>query len=76
GGEGRLRRNNVIFTLSFAYYSSGYALDTCVYNMFTFNERLQEPLSEAELVKIERSAYSGNYQAASREFIIELCQQW
>lgn len=44
--------------------------------MFTFNERLQEPLSEAELVKIVRSAYSGNYQAASREFIIELCQQW
>ncbi|HEA4123453.1 TPA: Rrf2 family transcriptional regulator, partial [Enterococcus faecium] len=51
-------------------------LDTCEYNMFTFNERLQEPLSEAELVKIVRSAYSGNYQAASREFIIELCQQW
>lgn len=76
GGEGRLGRNNVIFTLSLAYYSSGYALDTCEYNMFTFNERLQEPLSEAELVKIVRSAYSGNYQAASREFIIELCQQW
>ena len=76
GGEGRLGRNNVIFTLSLAYYSSGYALDTCEYNMFTFNERLQEPLSEAELVKIVRSAYSSNYQAASREFIIELCQQW
>ncbi|EMF0060944.1 primase C-terminal domain-containing protein, partial [Enterococcus hirae] len=76
GGEGRLGRNNVIFTLSLAYYSSGYALDTCEYNMFAFNERLQEPLSEAELVKIVHSAYSGNYQAASREFIIELCQQW
>ncbi len=76
GGEGRLGRNNVIFTLSLAYYSSGYALDTCEYNMFAFNERLQEPLTEAELVKIVRSAYSGNYQAASREFIIELCQQW
>ncbi len=34
GGEGRLGRNNVIFTLSLAYYSSGYALDTCEYNMF------------------------------------------
>lgn len=76
GGEGRLGRNNVIFTLSLAYYSSGYALDTCEYNMFAFNERLQEPLTEAELVKIVRSAYSGNYQAASREFIVELCQEW
>mgnify|MGYP002128656562 FL=1 len=52
GGEGRLGRNNVIFTLSLAYYSSGYALDTCEYNMFTFNERLQEPLSEAELYRL------------------------
>lgn len=76
GGEGRLGRNNVIFTLSLAYYSSGYTLETCEYNMFEFNERLQEPLAEAELEKIVHSAYSGSYQAASREFIIELCQQW
>mgnify|MGYP005983066553 CR=1 FL=1 len=76
GGEGRLGRNNVIFTLSLAYYSSGYALETCEYNMFEFNERLQEPLAAAELEKIVRSAYSGNYEAASREFIVELCQQW
>ncbi|EGP5708320.1 primase C-terminal domain-containing protein [Enterococcus faecium] len=76
GGEGRLGRNNVIFTLSLAYYSSGYALETCEYNMIEFNERLLEPLASAELEKIVRSAYSGNYEAASREFIIELCQQW
>ncbi|MEJ4858273.1 primase C-terminal domain-containing protein [Enterococcus faecium] len=76
GGEGRLGRNNVIFTLSLAYYSSGYALETCEYNMIEFNERLHEPLASAELAKIVRSAYSGNYEAASREFIVELCQQW
>lgn len=76
GGEGRLGRNNVIFTLSLAYYSSGYALETCEYNMFEFNERLQEPLAVAELEKIVRSAYSGNYEAASRDFIVELCKQW
>lgn len=76
GGEGRLGRNNVIFTLSLAYYSSGYTLETCEYNMFEFNERLQEPLAAAELEKIVRSAYSGNYEAASRECIVELCQQW
>lgn len=76
GGEGRLGRNNVIFTLSLAYYSSGYALETCEYNMIEFNERLHEPLASAELSKIVRSAYSGNYEAASREFIVELCQEW
>ncbi|EOW1885837.1 primase C-terminal domain-containing protein, partial [Enterococcus hirae] len=46
GGEGRLGRNNVIFTLSLAYYSSGYSQETCTYNMFEFNERLKEPLTE------------------------------
>ncbi|MFB8449856.1 primase C-terminal domain-containing protein [Enterococcus thailandicus] len=76
GGEGRLGRNNVIFTLSLAYYSSNYALETCEYNMFEFNERLNEPLAENELRKIVKSAYSGNYQAARRDFIVELCQQW
>lgn len=44
--------------------------------MFIFTERLHEPLTETELVKIVCNVYSGNYQAASREFIIELCQQW
>ncbi|MEB8419047.1 primase C-terminal domain-containing protein [Enterococcus casseliflavus] len=76
GGEGRLGRNNVIFTLSLAYYSSGYGQETCEYNMFEFNERLNEPLSEGEVRKIVKSAYSGNYQAASRDFVLELCQEW
>lgn len=76
GGEGRLGRNNVIFTLSLAYFSSGYSQETCAYNMFEFNERLHDPLSEGELKKIMKSAYSGTYQAASRDFILELCQEW
>lgn len=76
GGEGRLGRNNVIFTLSLAYYSSGYGQETCEYNMFEFNERLKESLSEKEVETIVKSAYSGDYQAAQRDFILELCQEW
>ncbi len=76
GGEGRLGRNNVIFTLSLAYFSSGYSQETCAYNMFEFNERLKEPLSEKEVETIVKSAYSSNYQAARRDFILELCQEW
>lgn len=76
GGEGRLGRNNVIFTLSLAYFSSGYSQETCAYNMFEFNERLKEPLTEKEVETIVKSAYSSNYQAARRDFIIELCQEW
>ncbi|MGM0229027.1 hypothetical protein IGJ28_001089 [Enterococcus sp. AZ091] len=76
GGEGRLGRNNVIFTLSLAYFSSGYSQETCGYNMFEFNERLKEPLAEKEVEMIVKSAYSSNYRAARRDFILELCQEW
>ncbi|PEH49459.1 primase C-terminal domain-containing protein [Enterococcus faecium] len=76
GGAGRLGRNNVIFTLALAYYSSGYGLATCEYNLFEFNERLNEPVTEGEVRKIVKSAYSGEYQAARRDFILELCQEW
>ncbi|WP_165006563.1 MULTISPECIES: primase C-terminal domain-containing protein [unclassified Enterococcus] len=76
GGEGRLGRNNVIFTLSLAYFSSGYGQETCEYNMFEFNERLKEPLAEKEVETIIKSAYSGDYRAARRDFILELCQEW
>lgn len=76
GGEGRLGRNNVIFTLSLAYFSSGYGQETCEYNMFEFNERLREPLAEKEVETIVKSAYSSNYRAARRDFILELCQEW
>ncbi|EGP4915053.1 primase C-terminal domain-containing protein [Enterococcus faecium] len=76
GGKGRLGRNNVIFTLSLAYYSSGYGQETCEYNMFEFNERLNDSLTEGEVRKIVKSTYSGNYQAANRDFILELCQEW
>ncbi|OTN92892.1 primase C-terminal domain-containing protein, partial [Enterococcus faecium] len=76
GGEGRLGRNNVIFTLSLAYFSSGYSQETCAYNLFEFNERLKEPLTEKEVETIVKSAYSNHYQAANRAFILELCQEW
>ena len=76
GGEGRLGRNNVIFTLSLAYFSSGYGQETCEYNMFEFNEHLREPLAEKEVETIVKSAYSSNYRAARRDFILELCQEW
>ena len=76
GKKGLIGRNNVLFTLALAYFSSGYAIETCEYNLFEFNERLEQPLEEKEVIKIIRSAYSEKYQAASREYIITLCQKW
>lgn len=34
GEKGLVGRNSVMFTLSLAYFSSGYSIETCEYNMF------------------------------------------
>lgn len=65
GEKGLIGRNNVMFTLSLAYFSSGYSIETCEYNMFEFNNRLDQPLEEKEVIKLVRSAYSENYQGAT-----------
>lgn len=76
GGKGKLGRNNALFTLALAYYSSEYSYETCNFNLLQFNEQLQEPLKMDEFTKILKSAYSGRYQAAHRDFILELCREW
>lgn len=76
GEKGLVGRNSVMFTLSLAYFSSGYSIETCEYNMFEFNNRLDQPLEEKEVMKIVRSAYSENYQGANREYITILCKAW
>ncbi|MEC5317203.1 primase C-terminal domain-containing protein [Enterococcus casseliflavus] len=76
GEKGIYGRNNVIFTLSLAYFSSGYEIEECELAMLEFNDRLASPLTDRELTRIIRSAYSGKYQAAHREKIVVLCQEW
>lgn len=76
GEKGIYGRNNVIFTLSLAYFSSGYEIEECELSMLEFNDRLKSPLTDRELTRIIRSAYSGKYQAAHREKILVLCQGW
>ncbi|MGG5319184.1 primase C-terminal domain-containing protein [Enterococcus sp. AZ072] len=76
GSKGLLGRNNAVFTLSLAYYSSGYDKATCEYNMIMLNERFSNPLRESEILRVVKSAYSGEYQAASKDFVREICHAW
>jgi Primase C terminal 1 (PriCT-1). len=69
-------RNNVIFTLSLAYFSSGYEKETCLYNMQEFNERLESPVGDRELIKIVNSAYSGEYAGARKSYVRLLIRNW
>lgn len=76
GAKALMGRNNVLFTLALANFSSGVSQSDCETVLADFNEHLAEPLSQDEFLKVTRSAYSGKYEAASRDFIILLCKSW
>jgi Primase C terminal 1 (PriCT-1). len=76
GSKGVLGRNNAIFTLSLAYYASKSPIETCEYNMIMLNDRLKNPLKESEIKRIIKSAYSSKYEAASKDYIREICHTW
>lgn len=76
GSKDLIGRNNVIFTLALACYSSGVTQDECEEKLSIFNNNLEEHLKESEYKRIISSAYSNKYTAASREYIIMLCKNW
>lgn len=76
GQKALLGRNNAIFTLALACFGSGMVEETCRVLLETFNRRLDEPLSPIEFDKTIKSAYSGRYEAASRDYILNLCRAW
>jgi len=76
GGKGVLGRNSAVFTASLACYSSGLDQDACIALMTAFNASLSTPLSEKEIRKTVRSAYSGRYKGASAPYIDLLNEQW
>lgn len=76
GAKALMGRNNVLFTLALANYSSGVSQSDCETISAQFNDRLSEPLTQNELMKIVKSAYSGKYEAASRDYILILCKAW
>ncbi|NJJ27014.1 replication protein RepR [Streptococcus anginosus] len=76
GAKALMGRNNVLFTLALANYSSGVSQSDCETILEQFNAGLDEPLSQDEYLKVVKSAYSGKYEAASRDFVLLLCKAW
>ncbi|HEO6299828.1 TPA: primase C-terminal domain-containing protein [Streptococcus agalactiae] len=76
GDKALMGRNNVLFTLALANYSSGVSQGDCESVLADFNGHLAEPLCSDEFSKIITSAYSGKYEAASRDYITILCKAW
>ncbi|EMC20867.1 primase C-terminal domain-containing protein [Streptococcus mutans] len=76
GDKALMGRNNVLFTLALANFSSGVSQGDCEVVLADFNGHLAEPLSQDEFLKVIHSAYSGKYEAASRDYITLLCKAW
>ena len=76
GTKDLMGRNSVLFTLALANFSSGVSQGDCEVLLNEFSLRLDEPVTTGELLKIIASAYSGKYEAASRDYIMLLCRAW
>lgn len=76
GEKSLMGRNNVLFTLALACYSSGVSQTSCEEELSEVNDGFERPLTFSEFNKIVSSAYSGRYEAANRDFITYLCQTW
>ncbi|EUJ16616.1 plasmid replication protein RepR [Listeria aquatica FSL S10-1188] len=69
GHQGQYGRNNAAFTLALACYSSGKEEAEAFDLLDQFNTNLQTPISQRELDKVLKSAYSGKYQGANLDYI-------
>ncbi|MGL4695238.1 primase C-terminal domain-containing protein, partial [Enterococcus larvae] len=76
GSKGEKGRNNAIFTLSLAYYASAIEQDRCQDDMDLFNSQLSYPLKAKEVQRIVKSAYSGRYRGANKEYVLGLVANW
>lgn len=76
GAKALMGRNNVLFTLALANFSSGVSQSDCEDVLADFNGQLDEPVASGELLKLIASAYSEKYEAASRDYITLLCKAW
>lgn len=75
GGKGQIGRNNVLFTLALADYSSGVDQQDCFDQLDLYNtEVLANPVRTRELAKVVASAYSDKYQGAHSEKISALSE--
>lgn len=76
GAKGQIGRNNAMFTLALALMSEGkddsYTFDV----LDEYNSRLAYPLKANELRTIMRSAYSGKYKGAKKEYIEQLLAEY
>lgn len=76
GCKGQIGRNNTIFTLALICMSEGKDESVALDLLDEYNSRLNYPLSDSEVKCAVKSAYSGKYQGANKEYVMQLLQQY
>ncbi|UJL23463.1 primase C-terminal domain-containing protein (plasmid) [Lactiplantibacillus plantarum] len=69
-------RHNTTFTLALACYSSNVSQAQCFDILDEFNSNLNHPLATQHVQKVICDAYSGQFHAASREYVNALLETW
>ncbi|MBF2521179.1 primase C-terminal domain-containing protein [Listeria marthii] len=69
GRKGQYGRNNAAFTIALACYSSGKSYKEAYDFLDEFNTNLQYPVTQKEIERVLKSAFSGKYKGASLEYI-------
>lgn len=69
-------RHNTIFTLALACYSSNVSQAQCFDILDEFNSNLTHPLATQHVQKVICDAYSGQFHAASSEYVNALLETW
>lgn len=76
GKKGQLGRNNTFFTLALACYSSGKEQSECYDFLDELNEKLNRSMKDMEIKRIVKSAYSGRYRGANKDYVLNLLANW
>nr|WP_199201705.1 primase C-terminal domain-containing protein [Listeria ivanovii]QPL19438.1 plasmid replication protein [Listeria ivanovii]UCK61573.1 plasmid replication protein [Listeria ivanovii] len=76
GRKGQFGRNNAVFTIALACYSSEKSYEEAYNLLDEFNTNLQDSLSIREIERVLNSAYSGKYKGANLEYIQGLLETY
>ncbi|MBC1385593.1 primase C-terminal domain-containing protein [Listeria innocua] len=76
GRKGCYGRNNAAFTLALACYSSGKSYEEAYDLLDEFNTNLQDSISQREIERVLKSAYSKKYKGAELEKVTAILQTY
>ncbi|EBF5126058.1 plasmid replication protein [Listeria monocytogenes] len=76
GRKGCYGRNNAAFTLALACYSSEKSYEEAYDLLDEFNTNLQDSISQREIERVLKSAYSGKYKGADSEKVTAILQTY